>query len=119
MNSAGRQPGSTRGWAGRAAAGRATRWSSTSRASTTRRGSIAPAISTARRCTSSSATRRIEPDIAAVRGDDRGSEGVHAALEDEHAALSPVEKNAQLLEYKCVEFVEELMYGHLRKGASR
>ena len=25
------------------------------------------------------------------------------------------EKNAQLLEYKCVEFVEELMYGHLRK----
>ena len=26
-----------------------------------------------------------------------------------------VEKHAQLLEYKCVEFVEELMYGHLRK----
>jgi hypothetical protein len=26
-----------------------------------------------------------------------------------------LEKNAQLLEYKCVEFVEELMYGHLRK----
>jgi hypothetical protein len=26
-----------------------------------------------------------------------------------------VEKNAQLFEYKCVEFVEELMYGHLRK----
>jgi len=25
------------------------------------------------------------------------------------------EKNAQLLEFKCVEFVEELMYGHLRK----
>jgi hypothetical protein len=25
------------------------------------------------------------------------------------------EKNAQLMEYKCVEFVEELMYGHLRK----
>ena len=28
-----------------------------------------------------------------------------------------VEKNAQLLEFKCVEFAEELMYGHLRKGA--
>jgi hypothetical protein len=28
-----------------------------------------------------------------------------------------LEKNAQLLEYKCVEFVEELMYGHLRKKA--
>ena len=29
-----------------------------------------------------------------------------------------LEKNAQLLEFKCVEFVEELMYGHLRKKAS-
>jgi hypothetical protein len=28
------------------------------------------------------------------------------------------EKNAQLMEYKCVEFVEELMYGHLRKQSS-
>ena len=27
------------------------------------------------------------------------------------------EKNVQLLEYKCVEFAEELMYGHLRKSA--
>jgi hypothetical protein len=26
-----------------------------------------------------------------------------------------VEKNAQLLEFKCVEFVEELMYGAFRK----
>jgi hypothetical protein len=26
-----------------------------------------------------------------------------------------VERNAQLLEFKCVPFVEELMYGHLRK----
>ena len=26
-----------------------------------------------------------------------------------------LEKNAQLLEFKCVEFVEELMYGPLRK----
>ena len=26
-----------------------------------------------------------------------------------------LEKNAQMMEYKCVEFVEELMYGHLRK----
>ena len=30
-----------------------------------------------------------------------------------------VEKNAQLLEYKCVEFVEELMYGHLKKKPSK
>jgi hypothetical protein len=27
------------------------------------------------------------------------------------------EPNAQLMEYKCVEFAEELMYGHLRKPA--
>jgi hypothetical protein len=27
------------------------------------------------------------------------------------------EKNAQLLDYKCVEFAEEVMYGQLRKGA--
>jgi hypothetical protein len=26
-----------------------------------------------------------------------------------------VDKNAQILEFKCVEFVEELLYGHLRK----
>ena len=26
-----------------------------------------------------------------------------------------VEKNAQLMEFRCVEFVEELIYGHLRK----
>jgi hypothetical protein len=28
-----------------------------------------------------------------------------------------LEENAQLLEFKCVEFAEELMYGHLRKAA--
>jgi hypothetical protein len=30
-----------------------------------------------------------------------------------------LEKNVQLLEYKCVEFAEELMYGHLRKKAEQ
>jgi hypothetical protein len=29
-----------------------------------------------------------------------------------------VEPNAQLVEYKCVEFVEDLLYGHLRKKTS-
>ena len=29
-----------------------------------------------------------------------------------------LEKNAQLMEYKCVPFVEELMYGHLEAAAS-
>jgi hypothetical protein len=27
-----------------------------------------------------------------------------------------VEKNAQLMEFRCVEFVEELLYGNLRKS---
>ena len=29
------------------------------------------------------------------------------------------EKNAQIMEFRCVEFVEELMYGHLRKLPSQ
>jgi hypothetical protein len=30
-----------------------------------------------------------------------------------------VEKNAQVLEFKCVEFVEDLIYGHLRKQPAK
>jgi hypothetical protein len=30
-----------------------------------------------------------------------------------------MEKNARLMEFKCVEFVEELMYGHLRKQTAK
>jgi hypothetical protein len=30
-----------------------------------------------------------------------------------------VEKSAQLLEFKCVEFAEEMLYGHLRKGVAK
>jgi hypothetical protein len=30
-----------------------------------------------------------------------------------------VEKNAQLMDFKCVEFTEELLYGHLRKQTSK
>src|ERR1700693_1170833 len=30
-----------------------------------------------------------------------------------------LDKNAQLMEFKCVEFVEELMYGHLRKQPNK
>ncbi len=30
-----------------------------------------------------------------------------------------VEKNAQLMEFKCVEFTEELIYGHVRKQPSK
>jgi hypothetical protein len=48
-----------------------------------------------------------------------------ATIEDKNVFARPwkismplyrhVEKNAQLLEFKCVEFVEELLYGPLRK----
>jgi hypothetical protein len=30
-----------------------------------------------------------------------------------------VEKDARLLDFKCVEFSEEFMYGHLRRGAAQ
>ena len=30
-----------------------------------------------------------------------------------------VEKNAQLTDFKCVEYAEELLYGHLRKDPSK
>jgi hypothetical protein len=30
-----------------------------------------------------------------------------------------LDNNAQLLEFKCPEFAEELMYGHLRKQRSK
>ena len=30
-----------------------------------------------------------------------------------------VEKNARLMEFKCVEFAEELIYGHLRKPTGK
>jgi hypothetical protein len=56
---------------------------------------------------------------------DRNTITYEATLEDPKVFSRPwkismplhrrVEANAQLLEYKCVEFVEELMYGHLRK----
>ena len=56
---------------------------------------------------------------------DRNTINYEATLEDPKTFSKPFkiqmplyrrqERNAQLLEYKCVEFVEELMYGHLRK----
>ena len=56
---------------------------------------------------------------------DRDHLNYEATIEDPNVFTRPwkitvplyrrIDKNAQLLEYKCVEFVEELMYGHLRK----
>ena len=84
-------------------------------ASTTARGSIAPATSTASNCTSSSATRAPPPDVISYE----------ATMEDPQTFTRPwkismplyrrLEKNAQLMDFKCVEFVEELLYGQWRK----
>jgi hypothetical protein len=30
-----------------------------------------------------------------------------------------VEKNAEIMEFNCIEFGEDLIYGHLRKGAGK
>ncbi len=59
---------------------------------------------------------------------DRNTISYEATMEDPKVFTRPwkismplyrhMEKNAQLMEYKCVEFVEELMYGHLRKKSS-
>ncbi len=59
---------------------------------------------------------------------DRNTINYEATLEDSKVFSRPwkismplyrhLEKNAQVMEYKCVEFVEELMYGHLRKQPS-
>ncbi|HJZ76761.1 MAG TPA: hypothetical protein VKE51_33730 [Vicinamibacterales bacterium] len=56
---------------------------------------------------------------------DRNTINYEATMEDPKVFSRPwkismplyrhLEKNAQMMEYKCVEFVEELMYGHLRK----
>ena len=89
--------------------------SSTSPASTIRRGSIAPgnfhsdALHVVERYT------RTSPDVISYE----------ATIEDPKVFTRPwkmsmplyrrAEKNAQLMDFKCVEFVEELMYGQWRK----
>ena len=59
---------------------------------------------------------------------DRNTINYEATMEDPKVFSRPwkitmplyrhAEKNARLMEYKCVEFAEELMYGHLRKQPS-
>lgn len=59
---------------------------------------------------------------------DRNTINYEATMEDPKVFARPwkismplyrhQEKNAQVMEYKCVEFAEELMYGHLRKPPS-
>jgi hypothetical protein len=43
----------------------------------------------------------------------------YTATSPYHLHYRRIDPNMQLLEFKCVEFAEELLYGHLRKGATR
>jgi hypothetical protein len=48
-----------------------------------------------------------------VRSDDRRSEHVHAAVEDQFSDLPSSGRERQLVEFNCVPFVEEMMYAPL------
>ena len=50
-----------------------------------------------------------------LRGYDRRSIGLLEAVENQSAAVQADGKNAQILEFKCVEFAEELLYGEFKK----
>ena len=55
------------------------------------------------------------PGSHLVRSDDRRPETFTRPWKIAMPLYRRVEPNAQLMQFKCVEFVEELMYGHLRK----
>ena len=109
----------TAGWDGRTGAGKAKRWSSTPRGSTgmtwfDRAGNFhSDALHVVERFTAAS------PDHLLYE----------ATIEDPKVFTRPwkismplyrrVEKNAQIMEFKCVEFVEDLIYGHLRKQTAK
>ena len=57
-----------------------------------------------------------EPGPSPVRGHDRGSEERFTRpWKMSMPIYRRVERNAQIMEFKCVEFAEEVVYGHLRK----
>ena len=105
----------TAGWAGPTGIGKANRSSSTRQISSTRPGSTGPGTSTATRCTSSNGLTATGPDHL----------NYEVTIEDPNVFTRPwkmsmplyrrLEKNAQVLEFKCVEFSEDMIYGHLRK----
>ena len=103
-----------RGWASRLAAGRVDTLVVDVTGFNVRRGSIGQAVFTAKRpCLERFTPAR--PDRIDYR----------ATIEDPKVFTRPWtirmplyrrhDENVQLLEFKCVEFVEEMMYGHLRK----
>ena len=54
-----------------------------------------------------------------LRGDDRGSEASSRGRgRSACRSIAALEKNAQLMDFKCVEFVEELMYGQFAEEAA-
>ena len=62
--------------------------------------------------------RAVHPHVrrrAHLRGDDRGPDVFTRPWKISMPLYRRAEKNAQLMDFKCVEFVEELMYGQWRK----
>lgn len=58
---------------------------------------------------------RVSPDVVNYEATIEDSKVFSRAWKISMPLYRHVEKNAQLLEFKCVEFVEELMYGKFRK----
>ena len=80
---------STGGWATRAGRGRATRWWWTPTTSTKRRGSTAPATSTATRCHIVERTRSPIAITSTTRPRSTTAKVLHAAVDDEPGLLPP------------------------------
>ena len=95
--------------------GKARHWLSKPRASTTRPGSTEPA-------NYHSDALKVVERITARSADTLNYE---ATIEDPKVFTRPwkismplyrrVEKDARVIEFKCIEYTEELLYGHLRK----
>ena len=62
----------------------------------------------------------VSPNAPHVRSQHRGSKRVHAPLEDEGCrSIADSTRTCSFWSSSAWSFVEELMYGHLRKGASQ
>ena len=78
-------------------------------------GSTEPETFTVTRCTSSSDTRRWVPTICSTRQRSKDPNVFTRPWTISLPLYRRMERNVELMEFKCVELVEEKIYGHLRK----